>query len=143
MHHRMTKGLQSGMRSKKSLQSIQHTNSTKSSSRQKRHYSDVIRTEITSHQRRRIPRPASRNIPMKGCTKVDNGSSLHMMGLSSLNKKQKLFDGQVNFWMFRQPSGMLWSQTRKQRSTSRNLALTYGYICGRLTVSVIVGKTMQ
>ena len=47
MHH-MTKGLQSGMRSKKSLQSIQHTNSTKSSSRQKRHYSDVIRKEITS-----------------------------------------------------------------------------------------------
>ena len=68
---RMTEGLQSGMRSKKSLQGKKHTNFTKRSSRWKE--SSVMSTkqtssEVTSLQRRRIPRPAWRYIPKKGCT---------------------------------------------------------------------------
>ena len=73
MHHHMTRGLQSGMRSKKSLQGSKHTRlSTKQTS-----------SGVTFPQRRSIPHSKERKYI------VDSGDSLHMMGLSSLHDQEK------------------------------------------------------
>ena len=70
MHHRTTKVVQSGMKSKKSLQGIDHTNFTRSSSRRKdsTRMSTKRTSEVTSLQSRRIPRQAWRYIPKERCT---------------------------------------------------------------------------
>ena len=44
-----------------------------------------------------------------------------------ITKRRIPFNSQAKFWIFRPPMAS-WSQTRKQRSTSRSLALTYGCI---------------
>ena len=56
----------------------------------------------------------------------------------SESSRERFFDSSSNSWNFRPPMPLS-SQTRKRRSTSRNLAL----ICWRSCVSAIVGKIMQ
>ena len=59
---------------------------------------------------------------------VDSGASLHMMGLSFLkHRERRLINKQAKFWMFRPPMAW-WCRPRKQRSTSRSLALVSGDI---------------
>ena len=106
MHHRMTKGLQSGIRRKKSLQDTKHTKSHQELFKIKGHNGDAIQTssEVTSSHMHRIPRPAWSKARMYI---VDSGASLHMKGLSS-------------------PMALC-SQTRKHRCGSRSSALVSGY----------------
>ena len=131
MHHRLTKALQSGMSSKQSLQGLKHTNYTKSSSRQQD--TTVMSTEETSSEatslrRRRIPREAWRYIPKKGRTWPTVAPRYKSWNYLLWTKERStLFDSLAKIWIFRPPMA-LWSQARKQRSTSRSAALIYGYI---------------
>ena len=56
---------------------------------------------------------------------VYSGASLHMMGISSSNEKEKKTNP-AKSWTIRPPTA-LWSQTHKQKSASRSLALFFGW----------------
>ena len=130
LHHCTTKGLLSGMRSKKHLQGTKHTNSTHSPSerttKQNFFRSYVLTkakfsaTGLAIHSKERV-------------YVVDSGASLYMMGLSSLNHKEKK--------IIRHPSKTLGIQTTNGIVVSWRLSMdTFGE---RFSVTAIVGKTVQ
>ena len=130
MHRRMIEGLQSGMKSKKSFRGRKHTNFTKASSRQR------TRQRCQQNKILQMLRPS------KGEENL-TGFAIHSKDMVSwstvalqciwwdsllwLIMRRRLFDSEAKFWIFRPPMA-LWSQTRKQRSTSRRLALIHLHI---------------
>ena len=136
MHHRTIKDVPSGMKSKKSLPGIEHTNFTRSSSGRKnttRMSTNKTSSEVTSLQRRSTPRQDWRDTPKKECTWWT--VALRYIWRDYLlwrTQKRRRFDSQPKFWIFRPPMA-LWSRTHKRR-------YTWGE---RLSVSAIVGETMQ
>ena len=82
MHHRMTKGLRSGMSSKKSFEGIEHSNFAKSSSSQK----DTAIPPKKNFSRSYVPTKAkstARGLAIHSKERVcivDSSASLHVMG---------------------------------------------------------------
>ena len=140
MHRRMTKGLQSGMRSKKRLPDNRHTNITKRSSRWKdptEMFTVQISSEVTLPEIRRIPRTSWRDIPRKGCTSWTVAlCCIWWDNLLCMKKRRRLFDRQAKFWIFRPPMA-LWSQIRKQRTLVEDSpsVLSLGRLCNELGYS--------
>ena len=82
--------------------------------------------EVTSVQRRGIPRPACCCLPKKGMTQ--STVALHHTCweyLLRIRRRRTLSDSEAKSWTLR-PTTALWSQTHKQRSTTRSLALIDG-----------------
>ena len=130
IHHRTTKDVQSGKKSKISLQSTEHTNFTKLF-KIKGHYSDVHGKNFCRccvFTQAKNTANGLRYIPKKGCTQSTVASRYTWWKfLLWTIKRRKWFVSQAKFWIFRPPKA-LWSQTRNQRPTSTSLALISGYI---------------
>ena len=88
MHHRMTEGLESGMRSNKVLQGTKSTNFTKVPFKIKGHHSDVHKTNFVRSYVPTKTKNTTTCLAIHSNEKkyvVDSGASLHMMGSSALN----------------------------------------------------------
>ena len=102
-----TKGLQSGMKSKKRLQCIEHPNFTKSSSKKNGHYTDV-KNELLQ---KLCPQKGYRD-RLGDSFRRENVCSRQWRfvtfdAVPSLNhKKRRLFASQAKFWIFRPPMAL-------------------------------------
>ena len=126
------------MRSKKSLPDVQHIRFTEEGHCRVAHSTifQKLRSYTSEEYRERLGDTFHRKMDI-----VDSDAPLDMVGLSSLNFfKEKLFDGQAEFWIFR-PSMALWSQTRQQEVYIKELGAQI--LVHNVKDSVSVLSTMQ
>ena len=110
-----------------------HTSFTRSSPRYKGHYKDVHKTKSF---RNHVFAQAKKPRLARQCRIFTRDGMI----FSQSSREQDYLDGQATFWIFRPPMA-LWSQTRRRRSTSINVALIYWYSwCKFLRQCYRVGK---
>ena len=124
VQHRMIEDLRSGMQSKRKMPGTELTNGRRNSSRLKD--TVVMSTkqtslEVTSGQRRRILRPTWRYTSKKDVHRGLWRFVIHD-GIMFFVPKREEYDSTVK-QHFGGPPMSLWSETRKQGSTSSSLAL--------------------
>ena len=146
MHHRTTKDVQSGMRTKKNLHGMEHTNFTRSSSRKDTASmstkQNFFRSDVTTEAKN-----TASDLPMDSKERVymvDSGASLHVMGLSSLNHIEKKTTRQSSKILDMQTaSGIVVSDTQAKVYIKKLWRLSTDTLGEIFSVIAIVGKIMQ
>ena len=94
------------------------------------HSTNLLRRYVPPHAKKSANSLA---IHTKVMYMVHSGASLHTIGITFSESQRKEDHSTVKqkFWIFRPPM-TLWSQAHKRRSTSRKLALFYGYMWWRM-----------
>ena len=118
------------MRSKNSVQGINHTKLHRELFKIQGHQSDVHKSNFFSCYVPTEVRNTATGLAIHTRETMhifDSGATLHRMGLASLIWKEKHACFLVDNRMFRQPVA-LWSQTQAQVSTSQSWTLIRGYI---------------
>ena len=133
------------VRSKNSVQGINHTNFTENSSR----FKDIkamstnqTSSDVTSRQKVRNTATGLAIHTRERMHIVDSGASLHMMGLSSLICKEKNAFLADNILNFQTTSGIVVSDTSASVNITELGAYPWVHLVGSFSVSAHVGRTM-